>query len=87
MFIFRIKNKLDNWIVPKRISDNMTKMEREGMEEVKKDNDHTYKMEDKGSCIVRLKKTDYENNVKTELDTEIKDTTAEVIIAKTNDTN
>ena len=29
----------------------MTKMEREGMEEFKKDNDHIYKMEDKGSCM------------------------------------
>lgn len=116
MFIFRIKNKFDNWIVPKRISDNSTKIEREGMEEVKKDKDHIYKMEDKGSCIVRLEKVDYENNVKTnlskgnqyeqlasdptketvdkvvdyvnnlQLNDEIKDTTAEVIVAKTSDT-
>ena len=52
MFIFRIKKRFDNWIVPKRITDNMTKLERDGMEEVKNDNDHIYRMEDKGSCIV-----------------------------------
>ena len=33
------------------------------MEIVKKDNDHIYRMEDKGSSIVRIKREDYVNNV------------------------
>ena len=45
----------------------MTKVEREGIELVKKDNYHIYRMEDKRSCIVRLKKADYENNAKSNL--------------------
>ena len=107
MFIFRIKNRFDAWIVPKRIPDNMTQFEREGMEEVKNDTEHIYRMEDKGSCIVRMHKKDYESNAKSNLananqyeklnnaaesvvnfvrnlqtNDEIKDTTAEVIISK-----
>ena len=35
---------------------------------VKNDSDHIYKMEDKGSCIVRMRKEDYEKNVESHLD-------------------
>ena len=40
----------------------MTKEERIGMEIVKNDHEHIYRLEDKGSCIVRLRKEDYANN-------------------------
>ena len=67
MFIYRIRKRFDEWVVPKRIKDNMTKAEREGMEEVKNDGEHIYRMEDKGSCIVRIKAEDYEKNAKNNL--------------------
>ena len=35
---------------------------------VKNDDEYIYKMEDKGSCIVRMKKEDYEKNVESHLD-------------------
>ena len=50
------------WIPPRRIRDNMTPLERKGMEIVKKDTEHIYRMEDKGSSIVKIKKEDCINN-------------------------
>ena len=68
MFIFRIRQKFNNWAPPTRIKDNMTPLEREGEKLIKKDSmDHVYKREDKGSCIVRMSKIDYENNVERNL--------------------
>lgn len=69
MFIFKIRQKFDNWITPRRIRDNMTPLEREGERLIKVDSlTHVYKKEDKGSCIVRMNKDDYENNVEKHLD-------------------
>ena len=68
MFIFRIRKRFDEWIVPRRIRDNMTKIEREGMELVKNDDDHIYRLEDKGSSIVRMKTEHYEKNAKDNLE-------------------
>jgi hypothetical protein len=63
-FIFKMEKKLNEWIPPKRIRDNMTPLEREGERLIIEDSKtHVYKMEDKGSCIVRIKKADYERNV------------------------
>ena len=69
MFIYSIKKKFDDWVPARRSKDNMKKIERQGLEDIKKDmNDHVYKMEDKGSCITRIKTEDYENNVQKNLD-------------------
>ena len=68
MFIFRIQQKFNEWIPPRRVRDNMTPLEREGEKAIKIDSlAHVYKKEDKGSCIVRIKKDDYENNVEEHL--------------------
>ena len=40
----------------------MTPLERKGMEIVKKDTEHIYRMEDNGSSIVKIQKGDYINN-------------------------
>ena len=46
----------------------MDSLERNGSKDVKEDmKTHVYKLEDKGSCITRIKKEDYENNVKEHL--------------------
>ena len=46
----------------------MTSIEREGEKLIKKDSiNHVYKREDKGSCIVRMDKADYEQNVEKNL--------------------
>ena len=59
MFIYKIRQKFNNWIPPSRIKDNMTAIEREGEKLVKRDSvDQVYKCEDKGSCIVRMNKAD-----------------------------
>ena len=63
LFIFQIQSKFDEGIQPARIKDNMTVSECKGMEMVNNDSDNIYRLEDKGSCIVRLSKKDYENNV------------------------
>ena len=68
MFIYKIRQKFNNWIHPSRIKDNMTAIEREGEKLIKRDSiDHVYKREDKGSCIVRMNKADYERNVENNL--------------------
>ena len=61
-FIFLIRIQFDSWVQPRRITDNMSKEERIGMKMVEKDDSHIYRLEDKGSCIVRIKNIDYENN-------------------------
>ena len=40
----------------------MSKEERIGMKMVEKDDSHIYRLEDKESCIVRIKNKEYENN-------------------------
>ena len=45
----------------------MTREERIGMEMVKSDHEHIFRLEDKGSCIVRLRKEDYANNAEINL--------------------
>ena len=69
MFIFRMRQKFDNWIPPRRVKDNMSPLEREGERAIKEDSlTHVYKKEDKGSCIVRLKRHHYESNVEKHLE-------------------
>ena len=69
MFIFRLRELFNNWIPPRRIKDNMTRLERDGKEHIKIDSrTHVYKKEDKGSCIVRMDRNDYEKNVEQTLD-------------------
>ena len=45
----------------------MTKEERIGMKMVEQDKEHIYRLEDKGSCIVRIKSKDYQNNANVNL--------------------
>ena len=62
MFIYEFREKWKAWKPPKRIKDNLTTLERKGQKILKNDlKDHVYKLEDKGSCLVRLDKVDYEN--------------------------
>ena len=45
----------------------MSKEERIGMKMVEEDKDHIFRLEDKRSCIVRIKSKDYEHNAKKNL--------------------
>ena len=68
MFAFPLLTKWNNWKQQRRITDNLTKIERKGKEMLKADlTTHVYRLEDKGSCIVRLDKLDYENNAESNL--------------------
>ena len=67
LFIYLLKKKADQWIPPVRIKDNMTALERKGMEIVTKDKNNVYRMEDKGSSVVRMDKNHYVNNMTTNL--------------------
>ena len=68
LFIHLLKKKAESWIPPVRIKDNMTAEERRGMEMVIKDKDNVYRMEDKGSSVVRMDKSHYVKNVTSNLE-------------------
>ena len=66
----RLRKKLNSWVPPRRFMDNLTPVQRIGEKMVNEDHDHVYKIEDKGSSIVRIKKEWYEKNVKNNLENE-----------------
>ena len=63
MFAYKLLNYWNNWKQKRRTPDNLTMMERQGKGMINSDlENHVYRLEDKGSCIVRLDMDDYENN-------------------------
>ena len=69
MFLWEFQEKFRSWKPPRRIKDNLTPIERKGKNMLRKDLEkHVYKLEDKGSCLVRMDKLLYERNVKRNLE-------------------